>query len=168
MGTTIIFRPSPNTPPMPGYQMEEILRNISPVISEFQSHLFENGIYLVKRKSTYAPFIKEHYGVAIIGRYLRNFNPQWNKATVIHKTNLGVRRDNFNPFEWEKVEKISEQNITDAVNRTGITMNDAYDLLSDNCEHFARFVTTGKKESTQVQNAVKLGIAGVIAYFLFR
>jgi hypothetical protein len=40
-----------------------------------------------------------------------------------------------------------------------------YDLFSDNCEHFARFVTTGKKESSQVQNAVIIG-GGLVLLFL--
>lgn len=130
-------------------------------------HNYEEGIYLVKRKSVYTPLI-EHYGIAVIGKYLKNFNPNWNRAKVIHKTNLGIHVDDFEPFGWEKVEKVTEANINQAVGRAGISLYDAYSLISDNCEHFARFVTTGKKESSQVQNAVVASLAIGGLYWLFK
>ena len=141
-------------------------QHISSLIQMIQSHHFEEGVYLVKRKSVY--FDKDHYGFAVVGKFLKYFDSSWDRPKVIHKTNLGVHADPFEPFSWERIEKMSESDIRLAVLRTKISMNDAYDLLLDNCEHFARFVITGIKESSQIQNAVKLGIAGVTAYFLLK
>jgi hypothetical protein len=48
----------------------------------------------------------------------------------------------------------------DASNRNSV--GDAnYDLFGNNCEHFARFVASGTKESKQLQVVVLLGAAAV-------
>lgn len=139
-------------------------QQINDIIKTFSSHQFGEGIYLVKRKSVYTSAI-EHYGFAVIGKYLKGFDSSWDEPKVIHKTNLGVHADFFNPWDWEKVEKISEHNISQIILRTKISMFNTYDLLMDNCEHFARFAATGKKESSQVQNAVALiGLAGLFIW----
>jgi hypothetical protein len=43
-----------------------------------------------------------------------------------------------------------------------------YDLIKDNCEHFARYVTEGQKQSTQVQTfglvAAWLGLLGIAVF----
>jgi hypothetical protein len=53
-------------------------------------------------------------------------------------------------------------NEGDAIDRLNIALkNPTYDLFGHNCEHFARYVATGKKESTQIQ-AVGL-ITGLVA-----
>ena len=98
---------------------------------------------------------------------MKNFNPLWYEPKVIHKTDSGVYADPYDAFNWKEIGKIPESDIPLAVLRTKLSINDGYNLLSDNCEHFARFVTTGNKESTQVQTA---GITGSLTalYFLFR
>lgn len=143
------------------------LRKINELVNFVQSHHFEEGIFLVKRRSVY--FLgKEHYGFAVTGKYLRYYDSSWNTPKVIHKTNLGVHADDFEPFGWEKVEKMPEEAIIQAVFRTRISLYDAYHLLLDNCEHFARFVTTGKKVSLQVQNGIALGVIGLVIYLASR
>jgi hypothetical protein len=66
------------------------------------------------------------------------------------------------------VEKIPAEYIEQVIYRAIISWNDSYDVFLDNCEHWARYVGTGKKESIQVQSFVK-GIGLItLAYFLFR
>ncbi len=142
-------------------------QQINNIIRIIHSHQFNEGIYLVKRKSVYTPVI-EHYGFAVVGKYLKYFDSSWNEPRVIHKTNIGIHADSFNLLYWEKVEKISETNIPQAIIRTRISVGNAYNLLLDNCEHFARFVTTGKKESLQVQNVVGFGLIGWLAYLCLK
>ena len=42
--------------------------------------------------------------------------------------------------------------------------NPNYDLFGHNCEHFARYVATGRRESTQIQ----LAVAGWVALVFVR
>ncbi|MGH9242083.1 MAG: lecithin retinol acyltransferase family protein [Vicinamibacterales bacterium] len=48
---------------------------------------------------------------------------------------------------------------------TAIRDNGQYTLLGNNCEHFAREIVTGRRESTQVSSL--LGVACVAGLFLF-
>lgn len=142
-------------------------QQINTLINFINSHNFDEGIYLVKRKSVITP-VMEHYGIAILGKYLNYFDSSWKEPKVIHKTNLGVHADSFHSFDWEKVEKISNSTIYEVIMRTNLSQYDVYNLLVNNCEHFARFVTTGKKESSQVQNAFGLGLISLITYLVLR
>lgn len=117
--------------------------------------LLSDGIYQVKRKSDY-PFM-EHYGVVVSGRFLKNFGFSSYRTKVIHKTNVGVFADDYNYSDWQIIKKIPENQIPLAIMRARVSIDNVYDLLIDNCEHFARFVTEGKKQSSQVQNFVVLG-----------
>lgn len=137
--------------------------HIQLVANTIQSTLFVDGIFLVKRKSVKYTGVY-HYGFVVSGKHLAYFDPSWKESKVIHKTNLGVHADTYLVSDWEIVEKIRDNQIPFALFRTRLTLYDRYNLLSDNCEHFARFVTTGKKESSQVQSPVGLGILGVVTY----
>ena len=123
-------------------------QQIDSIIKSLNYPQFNEGIYLVKRKSVYAPLIKEHYGFVVSGRFLKFFNLSENKAKVINKNDSGVFADDFDPFSWQVVYKMPENEIPLAILRTKLSLKDRYNLLFDNCEHFARFVTTGNKEST--------------------
>ena len=135
----------------------QILANI------MQSPLFVEGIFLVRRKSVKYIGV-DHYGFVVSGKDLAYFDTSWKESRVIHKTNIGVHADTYFVSEWEIVEKIRDDQIPFAIFRTRLTLNDRYKVLSGNCEHFARFVTTGKKESSQVQNVMALSVIGAVIY----
>lgn len=154
-------------PPNPAH-LNAILHQISLEQKKFLSHQFEEGLYIVKRRATLPPG-KEHYGIAVVGKYIKDFYPLWNTSMVIHKTNqLGRHCDFFNPSEWERVEKIPDTHLAQVIYRARISWWDPYDLFLDNCEHWATYVGTGKKESSQVQSFVKFGLGAAVAYFLLR
>ena len=59
---------------------------------------------------------------------------------------------------WDVLGKIEDE--TDAIKRMNKALeNPRYDLFGHNCEHFARYVATGKRESTQLQ------AVGIVAGF---
>ena len=45
--------------------------------------------------------------------------------------------------------------------------NPLYDLFGNNCEHFARYVTTGIKKSKQLQNTVAVVALGALLISLW-
>jgi Lecithin retinol acyltransferase len=128
---------------------------------------FGDGIYLLRQKSVKYGGI-HHYGFAVTGNYLPYFGFFEGVNKVIHKTNEGVFEENYDPYEWEILGRMQSNELAVVVKRVQMSLNDAYDLLSNNCEHFARFVVTGKKESSQIQGAVGWGILGVVTYLWLR
>jgi hypothetical protein len=134
--------------------------------------VLRNGMYLVKR-----PIIDykagEHYGVMICGKTLRKLRfpenrfPE-NRSIIIHKTDQGI-----SPIwtdisgKWHLVNggTVLPNQIDEAITRIKISLaTPNYHLIFSNCEHFARFVTQGIAQSTQVQNVVVVG--GLAALFL--
>lgn len=111
------------------------------------------GIYLVKRKGEKSSGY-DHYGFVVSGKFLKSFNLPEGKTKVIHKTDIGVVENDYDSLSWQVIYKMPENETLLAILRTKQSLNDKYNLLFDNCEHFARYVTTGKKESSQVQNLV--------------
>ena len=80
----------------------------------------------------------------------------------------------YDPSKFDKV-YTGEEAVARAEGRCG-TGQGEYDLIFNNCEHFCTFVKTDKKESQQVQRAVKvvgaaaalgLGI-GTVIYLLYK
>lgn len=143
-------------------QVSKLVQMLSPQQTE--------GISLAKRKST-AILGKDHYGFVISGKYLKNFGLPERRAKVIRRIyefGTKVVENDFDPLAWQVLYKMPQNEIPLAILRTNLTRNDKYNLLFDNCEHFARFVTTGKKESSQVQNVIGLGLIGLFSYFLLR
>lgn len=132
---------------------------IDPYVKNLLLHQFEEGLYIVKRRAILPPG-KEHYAIAIVGRHVRNFDPSSKGPIVIHKTNQPGRHcDSFIASEWERVEKIPEDSLEQVLHRMRISWWEPYNLFLDNCEDWARYVATGKKESFQVRQFVALGLA---------
>ncbi|NNN07161.1 MAG: hypothetical protein HKL90_14810 [Elusimicrobia bacterium] len=120
---------------------------------------YPDGLYLVKQRSLTKGV--EHYGILDIGnrRYDPNF---WDgRPAVIHQVYPALRVDEFEGTgAWAVMGWITNEVMAFARMREA-EKNPYYDLFGNNCEHFARFVATGKRESRQLQGAVI--VAGVLA-----
>ena len=113
--------------------------------------MLKEGIYLVSRKGAKSDSY-DHYGIAVSGKFLKEFNFWGNKSKVIHRIDSGVVENDYDPLSWQVLYRMPENEIPLAILRTKLSLNEKYNLILNNCEHFARYVTTGKKESSQVQN----------------
>ncbi|CAN5651661.1 hypothetical protein BH20ACI4_BH20ACI4_27600 [soil metagenome] len=126
-----------------------------------------DGIYLVKRQSVVV-FSKEHYGVIIVGKLLNQLGFFDNHPRVFHLTKEGIHIDLLPKFNnWNSLGAVNSLQIQTAIVRLKFALlNPNYDLFSNNCEHFARYITEGYKQSTQLQNAGVLGGLAVALIFL--
>ena len=124
---------------------------------------YQDGLYLLKQKSQDKGV--DHYGIMDIGNRL--YLPQANglHPVVVHQTPPSVTLNWLQETgSWEVLGKITDE--ANAINRMKASLeNPAYDLFGHNCEHFARYVATGKRESTQLQ-AVGI-VAGLAALVYF-
>lgn len=128
------------------------------------SRKLKNGLYLIKQKCQVKGINAEHYGILDVGNHL-NLAPHGFVPVVIHQTPPRIRTDWVsNTGGWDVLGQITDEQF--AIARTNKALeNDVYDLFGNNCEHFARYVATGKKESRQLQAAVFF--AGLLAVLLF-
>ncbi len=122
-----------------------------------------DGLYLVKQKSSEK--VVDHYGILDIGNRLNH--PQGNgiNPVIVHQTPPSIKINWFEEVggDWEILGTITDENM--AKERMNMLLeNPLYDLFGNNCEHFARFVATGKRESTQLQTA---GMALSFAVLVF-
>ena len=116
----------------------------------------EDGLYLLKQRSQAKGL--DHYGILDIGNRLRNAYAPY--PIVVHQTPPAIRADWLqNTGSWVAVAKITDEAGAIRRIRTALS-NPHYDLFGHNCEHFARFVATGRRESTQLQTGFI--VAGVL------
>lgn len=119
-----------------------------------------NGIYMVWQQSSHKGV--DHYGVLDVGNCLRIAQADRSRPTVIHQAPPAITMDTLeNSGPWVVVAHSNniEQSFQTFWQACG---NPHYDWLSNNCEHFARSVVLGRRESTQIQNVV-VGGALVLA-----
>jgi hypothetical protein len=122
-----------------------------------------DGLYLLKQKSQAKGV--DHYGILDVGNRFAhpNVTPDM-QPVVVHQTPPQIQLNWLQDTGvWEVLGQITDEN--DAVERLKKAAGDPkYNLFGHNCEHFARYVATGKRESTQVQAAVV--VAGLVALVL--
>jgi hypothetical protein len=113
---------------------------------------YVDGVYLVAQKSEEKGV--DHYGVLDIGNRIRHPAIDGANPVVIHQTPPTIRFDWFqNTGAWRVLGKVTDEPF--ALQRMQAALaNPAYDLFGNNCEHFARFVTTGARQSIQLQAGV--------------
>lgn len=119
-----------------------------------------DGLYLVRQKSQAKRV--DHYGILDIGNRLGlNEVAPWSQPIVIHQTPPEIQLHWLQDTgSWEILGRVTDE--PDAIARINhVRRTPEYDLFGHNCEHFARYVATGKRESTQVQIAV--AVAGLVA-----
>ena len=103
----------------------------------------------VKRKGYW------HHGIDAGGGWVYHYS-----GTLWKKRNATVRCDRRPTFadggSIEVVHYDSCDPVEDVIDRARSRLEEQdYDLLRDNCEHFARWCKTGLKESRQVENVIK-------------
>lgn len=127
------------------------------------------GIYLVKTTSQLLPNALYHFGVLIAGSNLRRVGYSDTHPLVFHLTDRGFQVDWIEIFgNPEILGKVDSVNELPALRRLGYASAYLNRWQAGNdCEHFARFVAEGYKQSTQFQNiGVLSGLA--LAFLLLR
>ncbi len=121
-----------------------------------------DGLYLVKRRSEAKGV--DHFGILDVGNRLGY--PQASQPVVLHQVPPAVRADwlQNTAGPWTILGRILDE--AGAINRINeAARNPRYDVLGNNCKHFARYVATGKRESPQLQGVVAgVGLVGLIVY----
>jgi hypothetical protein len=108
------------------------------------------GLYLMVQKTQMKGVLVDHYGILDVGNTMNLPNTGW-QPLVIHQTPPQIRLDRLaDTGDWKVLGKITDE--PDAISRINRAIeNSAYDLFGNNCEHFARYVATGRRESMQLQ-----------------
>lgn len=121
--------------------------------------LNHRGLYLLRQPSRDKGV--DHYAVLDVGNILNISGASSSRPFLIHQTPPSIRIDDFHQSgQWWLMGKVQDE-IGAAFRLRAALENSEYDLFGNNCEHFARFVTTGVRESSQLQSAVSL--VGVVA-----
>jgi hypothetical protein len=127
-----------------------------------------DGLHLLRQRSQSKEGVY-HYGVLDVGNRLNRY-PAWpyhQHPVVIHQSPPTIRADWLRDTGvWEHLGLVEYAEEAGAIARIMQALQDPlYDLFGNNCEHFARFVTTGRRESTQVNDFVGIVlfvVAGVV------
>ena len=100
----------------------------------------------------------EHHAILDVGNRLRYRDVYPAYPIIIHQTPPSIRRDPFmGTGDWKVVMKVDDE--PSAIRRLiHACSNPFYNTTGNNCEHFARYVATGKRESHQVQAVGFVGI----------
>ncbi len=123
------------------------------------------GLYLLVQKTQMKGVLVDHYGILDVGNRLKLPNVSWGRPVVIHQTPPQIRLDSLEDTgDWKVLGRITDEPL--AISRINKALeNSSYDLFGNNCEHFARYVATGRRESTQLQ---AMGLfAGLLAVIIF-
>ena len=120
---------------------------------------FADGLYLLKQNSQQKGV--DHYGILDVGNRIELPKVDGSHPVVVHQTPPAVSLHWLQDTGvWDVLGKITDEQK--AIQRMKKALeNPKYDLFGHNCEHFARYVSTGRRESTQLQ-AVGL-VAGLAA-----
>ena len=126
----------------------------------------QDGLYLLKKKS--AQKGAEHFGILDIGNRMRNPGVTVNHPVIVHQTPPSIRVDWLqNTGIWQVLDRIVDE--ADAIQRMNAAFrNPSYSLFGNNCEHFARYVATGARESYQLQAAGLVAGLTAIAFMLIQ
>lgn len=121
-----------------------------------------DGLYLLRKDSE--KFGLHHYGILDVGNRIRHPRVRGEQPVVIHQTPPTIRIDWLQSTgPWEIHQRITDE--TEAIQRMNQAFsNPSYDLFGNNCEHFARYVATGVRESTQLQAAGFIAGLAVLAW----
>jgi hypothetical protein len=131
----------------------------------------EDGLYLVEQKSVFKGNNILHYGVLDVGNILNHPKYLHENPLILHQTPPQIRADYLsNTGIWTVRGVVTLEDLDAAIKRIQDALkNPHYDLFGHNCEHFARYVTQGKRTSHQVMAAVgTAAILGVLFWVIIR
>ncbi len=113
---------------------------------------YSDGLYLMVQNSQEKGV--SHYGILDIGNRIQHPKIDGVHPVVIHQRRPKIQLSWLHETGvWEVLGKITDESMAiDRIKQAGQKPN--YSLFGHNCEHFARYVATGKKESRQIQAAV--------------
>jgi hypothetical protein len=116
------------------------------------------GLYLIMQTCANKGF--HHYAILDVGNRLGYQDGPTRGPVIVHQTPPHPRRELANGTGvWKIVMKIAdERHAWERLNEA--CTNPQYDALINNCEHFAKYVATGTRESRQVQ------VVGFVAAFV--
>ncbi len=119
----------------------------------------QDALYLVVQHSPAKGV--DHYGILDVGNNLGY--PSALEPVVIHQSPPAIRADWLSTTgSWSIVGRIVDT-AGGLLRLRSALASPNYDLLGNNCEHFARYVACGRRESSQVQGAlVVAGLIGLI------
>jgi hypothetical protein len=119
-----------------------------------------DGLYMVVQHSAQKGV--DHYGILDVGNNLSySAAPE---PVIVHQSPPGVRAELLSSTgPWRVIGQIVDYAGARARLQAALA-NPRYDLLGNNCEHFARYVATGRRESRQLQST--LLVAGSIALII--
>lgn len=134
--------------------------DVSP--SEMPYQGYPDGLYLAVRRSPEKAV--DHYGIIDIGNRFRLAGADGINPVVVHQRPPAIAAEwlqHAGPGDWRILGKIGDEGY--AIERLKQAVaNPAYDLFGNNCEHFARFIATGVRQSTQLQAAgIVVGLATI-------
>lgn len=94
-----------------------------------------------------------HYGIVDIGNRCRVQEVDGGEPMVLHQSPPAIRIDRLRDTDgWFLLCKIEDESAV--ISRVNVALHDpTYKLFWHNCEHFARFVAFGVRESKQLQAA---------------
>lgn len=122
---------------------------------------YPNGLYLLKQESETK--CVDHYGILDIGNRINHSRAGRRRPVVIHQTPPSIRLDFLQDTgTWLVLGRIPDEEAAKSRINTAFK-NPAYGWFRHNCEHFARYVATGRFESTQLQAACILAGFGLMA-----
>lgn len=127
----------------------------------YQGYL--EGLYLVAQKS--ATKGVDHYGILDIGNRLAVQGADGINPVIVHQRPPSIQAEWLQGTgTWNVEGKITDERHAMARYRAALA-DPAYDLFGHNCEHFARFVATGVRESKQLQVAGIIAVCATLVFF---
>jgi len=123
---------------------------------------YSDGIYLLRRPAAAKPL--DHYAVLDVGNRIGFINADGTQPVVVHQMPPRIRFDWLQDTgTWEVLGIVLDEE--DAIRRLHLALQSPdYALFRHNCEHFARYVTTGRFESKQLQATAVIAGLAILAY----
>jgi hypothetical protein len=120
-----------------------------------------DGLYLARQTGLKLKgYPVTHFGIVDVGNTLGVDGVDVSQGpTVLHQTPPKIRFDQIGGDEtWEILEQVEDTNGAIARIREGLK-HPEYDMFTNNCEHFAKYVARDTKVSGQVVVGVGSGVA---------
>ena len=118
------------------------------------------GLYLLKQSSGSKKV--DHSAIMDVGNRSGRFPDSYFRPVVIHQSPPSIRVVWLDEFgDYDEIYRIEDE-VGAAKRLNQALENPRYDLLGNNCEHFALYVATGRRQSPQLQGfAIGVGLVAL-------